>query len=58
MWQPSAMRSILAGATAGAVEICKLKRDNILDSLLTFALAITYPAECTNTLRDHCKPTI
>ncbi len=56
---PSALRSILAGSTAGAVEIgefspgncppptAKNHRPNPLTESLFFSAAITYPAECT-----------
>jgi len=47
--QPSALRSIIAGSTAGAVEIgenhCKVGLRN--RQLLTILTAITYPAECS-----------
>lgn len=47
------MRSILAGATAGAVEICKFERGHVSQNVANLAiLAITYPAECTQTLQN------
>jgi hypothetical protein len=55
--RPSALRSIIAGSTAGAVEIgmCffplikELGSVGIVLSVL-IAIAITYPAECTSAL--------
>lgn len=45
--QPSSLRSIIAGSTAGAVEIGKdIITSACVNRELT-PLAITYPAECT-----------
>lgn len=51
---PSALRSIIAGSTAGAIEIgtCLTpnprRRSNGDCILMSVDLAITYPAECTS----------